>query len=259
MPRAILEDCCSEIQLCVQPDLRDVVRVNPVLSAAGRLTRRLESTGRRSMRSDYYVYFHRDAQGRVFYIGKGTGRRAWSEVRHSAWRKYVSDRLLGVCSVEIHEQGLTEEEAEDLEGQLIAAYGTQLINWINPGRAFDYKALEEFHRRRDANRLRVEAARSEEKGNPEIAIAEYRAALEEMRGYEALTLERGLVAEMGCGPTWGDPSILDRLTLCLVKEGRYREAILEVDRYFAEFPSARSQSVGKRIQARLDKHRVRGG
>jgi hypothetical protein len=205
------------------------------------------------MRSDFYVYFHRDSQGRIFYIGKGTGRRAWSIHRHSAWKKYVSERLLGEYSVEIHAEGMCESEAEELEEELIAEYGEQLINWINPGRAFDYQALAEFHRRRAANRARVTAARSIEKINLALAIEEYRAALEEMRQYEALTLERGLVAEMRCGPTWGDPNILDRLTMCLCKAGRHREAFAEAAKYFSEFPSARDHSVGKRVQARVAK------
>ena len=34
-----------------------------------------------------YVYAHRDAKGVPFYIGKGIGRRAWSQDRHPLWHR----------------------------------------------------------------------------------------------------------------------------------------------------------------------------
>lgn len=30
----------------------------------------------------FYVYAHEDKSGNIFYVGKGTGRRAWSPDRH---------------------------------------------------------------------------------------------------------------------------------------------------------------------------------
>ena len=74
-----------------------------------------------------------------------------------------------------------------------------------------------------------------------------------MRKYESITLERGLVAEMSVGPNWGEPNILDRLTLCLSKLGRLEEAIDVTNNYFKDFPSAANMAVGKRISARIAK------
>ena len=91
------------------------------------------------------------------------------------------------------------------------------------------------------------------------AVIRYRQALVDMRKYEAMTLERGLVAEMGVGPNWGDPNILDRLTLCLIKLGRLNEAIEETDHYFASFPSALKLAVGKRVIVRVNKVREKAG
>jgi hypothetical protein len=165
------------------------------------------------------------------------------------------ERLNGVYSVEIHREGLTEVEAENLEASLIAEFGEQLINWINPGREFDYQALDRFHKLRDANRQFVAETRPLEKTNPDQAIARYRKALMTMREYEDITTERGLVAEMGVGPDWGDPNILDRLTLCLIKVGRIQEAVDESEKYFSDFPSALNLTVGKRVRARIEKAR----
>lgn len=210
-----------------------------------------------TMRRDYYVYFHRDGAGNIFYVGKGTDRRAWSTDRHPVWHKYVAERLDGRYSVEIHCDGLTEQEAEALESQLIARFGEQLVNWINPGRQFDYGALKTYHRLRDANRRFVDDTKAFETPDPQAAVERYRAALAHMREYEAMTLEHGLVAELGVGPDWGDPNILNRLTLCLQKLCRYSEMIEESDRYFSEFPSARNMSIGKQVIARIDKARAK--
>jgi hypothetical protein len=208
------------------------------------------------MRKDFYVYFHRDHFGHVFYVGKGTGRRAWSLDRHPAWNKYVAERLNGEYRVEVYRDGLTEEEADELESSLISEHGKKLINWINPGRAFDYQALERYHKLRDENRRFVAEARPLEQTDPAEAVMRYSQALEAMREYEAITTERGLVAEMGVGPNWGDPNILDRLTLCLIRLNRLEDAIAEAERYFADFPSVLNLAVGKRIKTRIDKYRA---
>jgi hypothetical protein len=211
------------------------------------------------MRKDFYVYFHRDRFSQIFYVGKGTGRRAWSTDRHPVWKKYVTERLGNEYQVEIYREGLTEAEAEELESSLIAEYGEKLINWINPGRAFDYQALERYHRLRDENRRFVAETRPLEKTDLAQAVIRYRAALTAMRKYEAITTERGIVAEMGVGPDWGDPNIIDRLTLCLIKLKRPEEAIAEAERYFADFPSALNLSVGKSITDRIEKLRIKTG
>ncbi len=207
--------------------------------------------------SDYYVYFHRDAAGNVFYVGKGKDRRAWSTRRHPIWQKYVTERLGGIYSVEVFRDGLTESEAEALEEQQIAKLGNQLVNWINPGRQFDYEALETYHRLRNANRSLVEDTKPLEESDLEAAVERYRTAMTTMRGYEAMTLERGLIAELGGGPDWGDPNILNRLTLCLLKLGRFSEMINEANQYFSEFPSARNMTIGKQVIARIEKVRMK--
>lgn len=206
------------------------------------------------MRRDFYIYFHRDRSGSIFYIGKGTRRRAWSTDRHPVWIKYVHERLNGLYDVEIYQDGLTESEAEELESSLIAECGKQLVNWINPARDFDYRALERYHQLRDANRRLVAETRPMEQQDLVRATSRYREALDAMRDYESSVTERGLIAELRGGLDRGDPNILDRLTLCLIKQGRVEEAIHEADRYFSEFPSAVELAIGNasRLESKSD-------
>lgn len=207
------------------------------------------------MRNEFYVYLHKDKDGQIFYVGKGIGRRAWDRKRHPAWQKYVSERLVGKFTVELYMENLSEENALEIEDQLINKYGPQLVNWVNTGRDFDYAALKKFHEMRDANRKFVAETKPLEKTNLSEAIERYETALDVMREYECMTLERGLIAELNVGPNWGDPNILDRLTLCLIKEKRYADAITAAERYFAEFPTAATMSAGKKILSRIEKIR----
>jgi len=210
-------------------------------------------------RRDFYVYFHKDSGGNIFYVGKGTGDRAWSKDRHETWNRYVADRLGGVYTVEIHENGLTEAQAIDLEAELIAEYGGDLVNWINPGRQFDYKALERYHSLRHENRAFVIETRALESTAPEAAIQRYRTAFENLLVYANITTERGLIAELTSDQRFGEITILDRLTLCLVRQGRLEEARAEAERYFDEFPKDRGTSRGKNIQNRLRDRSLKNG
>jgi tetratricopeptide (TPR) repeat protein len=204
-------------------------------------------------RRDFYVYLHKDVTGRVFYVGKGTGRRAWSEDgRHEVWKRFVREQLNGHYEVVIIKDRLTEDEALDLEEDLISEHGTHLVNWFNPGRDVDLEALDQFHTLRGANRLFLAETKPYELSDPERAIERYRRALDNLREYTSLTLERGLVAELMDGPRSGEPVILDRLTLCLVALGRLDDARANADRYFAEYPTDRNSTIGQRILKRLE-------
>jgi hypothetical protein len=88
----------------------------------------------------YYVYLHRDlATSEVFYIGKGSGRRAWdTEGRHDLWKQKVVSLAAG-WDVEVAKHDLSEIEAFELEAELVelhggcAAVGGKLTNWIPGG------------------------------------------------------------------------------------------------------------------------------
>ena len=73
---------------------------------------------------EFYVYIHRRlSDGKIFYIGKGRGKRAWSvKSRNPHWHSIVSKHGL---SVEILAGNLTEKVAFEFEISAIAALGLE--------------------------------------------------------------------------------------------------------------------------------------
>lgn len=201
----------------------------------------------------FYVYVHKDIHGNIFYVGKGSGRRAWSKSRDEIWRKYV-DRIGGNYEVEIIQSDLTEQRALDKEWSLISQIGEQLVNWQNPGRGFDYDNISTFHKERDANRRFIEETkRNIEPIDLSRAVEYYLQAWDCMRRYESLVRETGLVAELTPKFKNGDPEIIDRISLCLLRLKRFEELISVTNCYFDEFPDARPMSKGKVALARAAK------
>jgi hypothetical protein len=208
----------------------------------------------------FYVYFHRDAAGAVFYIGKGQGRRAWTPGRGPLWARYVAERSAGKFTVEIFRDGMTDEDAEGLEQSLISEHGARLVNVQNFGRPMDFEALELFHRLRNANRALYWPGKSDtksiERSDPEEAIRRYRLAILQMPEYARINLEpTGLVAELSGPHVADDPYVLDRLTLCLERLTRYDEIETAVESYFREFPESVESSAGQQVLKRLAKIR----
>ena len=83
--------------------------------------------------TDFYVYVHiRQSDGRVFYVGKGRGKRAWvSNRRTRHWKHIVSKHGL---LVQIILDSLNEVCAFSIERMVIAKYGrANLINLTNGG------------------------------------------------------------------------------------------------------------------------------
>jgi hypothetical protein len=83
----------------------------------------------------FYTYAHYTPQGRLFYIGKGTGRRATAEVsRNQHWRNVVQKH--GKPDVQILAYWDTSEEACDHEILLISCFrdmGHRLCNLADGG------------------------------------------------------------------------------------------------------------------------------
>jgi len=191
-------------------------------------------------KGDFYVYVHRDNEGRIFYVGKGRGDRAWSKDHHPVWYQYVDSRCRGQYIVQIVSYHETEDEALSVESGYIAKYGQQLVNWQNSGRGIDYKVIEQYWTAKKANQAFVAETRPLETSNPALAIERYQEAMHRMYEYESLVLERGLIAdlnrEMGMEEYRGDKKILDRLTLCLWRQGRYRELVESVNEFVKLYP-----------------------
>lgn len=85
------------------------------------------------MKNAFYVYEHiRPDTGRVFYVGKGKGRRAyWRNGRNRYWSAIASAHGFEVVIVS---SGLSEQEAFELEVKLISQHGrSNLANYTNGG------------------------------------------------------------------------------------------------------------------------------
>ena len=68
------------------------------------------------IKNKYYVYLHKNSDGLIFYVGKGTGKRAKSKAyRSTAWHEAA------FCGyeVEMYAENLTEQDALSIETTLI--------------------------------------------------------------------------------------------------------------------------------------------
>jgi hypothetical protein len=185
-----------------------------------------------------YVYFHRDVNSKVFYVGKGTGRRSHSKHdRDTNWHTYVNERSGGKYTIQIVSRHATGDEAEEAEGRYISLYGAHLTNWINPCRQIDLDANNRYLQARKTNQELMAEARPLEATDPEKAIAEYRRAMLAMYEYERIVIETGLIAELMGDRNKGDAHVLDRLTLCLSKLGRHDELDAAVVEFQGRFPN----------------------
>ena len=206
----------------------------------------------------YYVYVHLDSSGQIFYVGKGTGRRAWSTDRHPLWVRYVEKHLNGEYQVRILRDNLSAEDVEEVEAEWIAQCAHTVVNWINMGRKLDIEALDRRDSLRVANYSLIRQAKTIEKHDIEKAVSMYIQAIEAIQAYAFIIYEKGLVgqlleeeaAELGIH---GEINVLDRLTMCLIKLGRPTEAAEHTDKYFALYRRDLQFVAAKRIAKRVNK------
>jgi hypothetical protein len=206
----------------------------------------------------HYVYAHVDSSGKMFYIGKGIGRRAWSKERHLLWTRYVERHLKGHYTVEILEDNLSADEAEEIESDWITYYGAELVNWENFSRETDFKALEIFHELRNKNKQLLRQARETEKKNLESAAKMYIEAIAAIPSYQLIKYEGGLIGQLMDEQAeeighFGEVEALDRLTMCLIKLGRVQEASKRANEYFKLYKGDLNRVVTQRIQNRIAK------
>lgn len=206
----------------------------------------------------YYVYAHLDSSGQIFYVGKGTGRRAWSSVRHPLWVRYVEKHLNGKYQVKILRDNIPAEDVEEVEEFWIAQHADTVINWFNFNRKTDFEACDKRYSLTTANRSLIKQAKAIEKHDIDKAISMYIQAVEAIQSFAFIRTEKGIVgqlldeeaSELG---VFGMIEAIDRLTICLVKAGRVSEAAQYTDNYFSLYRRDLQFGVAKRIMRRVDK------
>jgi len=94
----------------------------------------------------YYVYVHRDKEGKTFYVGKGKDKRAYSTWRSEEWLGKVEKE--GEYTVEIIAADLKEHEALMIERSVVKALVPNILNEAIPAsvvlaKDFERKKKEE--------------------------------------------------------------------------------------------------------------------
>lgn len=102
------------------------------------------------MNNIFYVYLHRrKTDNKVFYVGKGKGKRAYTKTSRSKWWKSVAEKH-GV-NIEIVFDSLSEEDALQIEKDTILEFRYfeyPLVNLTDGGEGMSgYKQPEEQRRR----------------------------------------------------------------------------------------------------------------
>ena len=92
--------------------------------------------------NNYYVYIHKTKDGIPFYVGKGKGKRAWSNARNTNWKEFVNQ--IGEYDIELPHTNLSEEKALDIEKELIAKIGLDKLTNIAAYGFTSAKSLTEF-------------------------------------------------------------------------------------------------------------------
>jgi hypothetical protein len=139
------------------------------------------------MKTNFYIYAHRKAtNGDIFYIGKGSGNRAWwLHGRNQRWNRTKEKH--GII-IQILHDNLTEDAAFELEKRLIAEIGRkQLCNHTDGGEGMSgwvaseetrakFSALRKGRKHTDEARRKMSASRKGVPKSPEH-VANQAAAL----------------------------------------------------------------------------------
>ena len=217
----------------------------------------------------YYVYGHYTKGGDIFYVGKGTGRRAWTKRnRHLYWLRYVEKNLGGEYKVKILADGMSNEDALTVEHKFMEHIDPdKLINWVNWERTSDLEDVEGFARKSDLakkNRELIDRSKKLEKTDLELAIQGYRKAITNSAEYKFIRIMSwtgllGQVMREECEEIGyrGEFLAIDRLTLCLVKLGRDAEAAKEAAAYFKKYKGDLQLKASERVRRRAKRALIR--
>lgn len=146
----------------------------------------------------FYVYLHiNPTNGKVFYIGKGSGNRAYqTRSRNDYWKNTVNKYGIEVCIVS---DNMTNEEAASFEVRLISFYG--LDNLCNMTAGGDgCVSLKQSSRDKISNSLKgkVQSQESRDKRSRSLKITWANEDLRELKRIQSKELNRlGLIGNKG--------------------------------------------------------------
>lgn len=203
----------------------------------------------------YYVYVHKNLQGTVFYVGKGTGDRAWSKERGSDWKYYVEHILGGKYDVEIIRDQISEEDAIQVEDALLAEYATTVINLQNLHAAVETEELLSYSdAMRASSRAFNDGTRLEKSGTFDEAARKYEEAYAHYRDATRHPYDRS-ARQLIPLPVLGPNQIVDRCTKLFVKMGQPHRAVDFAEAYFRDFPGTPENTVVLVIRRRIERLR----
>jgi len=170
----------------------------------------------------YYVYLHRDPEGFVFYVGKGTGARA-------------QDRF----TVEIPRRDISEEDALDIEDAYMHLHAATIVNRQNIHAPVDTRKFlaysDAMGRYSTGLKMANELAA---KGRLDEAVAEFEAAYRHWHvAGENADYDLGARKELKAGSfSTARPSTLATCySKVLMRVDRYAAVVDFAERYFLEY------------------------
>ena len=239
----------SEIGITIKADVSGLISVG---MAAG------TSVDKRCKPGRFYVYFHKDKDGTVFYVGKGTGDRAHSNDRPPEWFEYLDKKSDGKFSVEIVRDGISEEDALEIEDTVMKMYSGTIVNRVNPYAPTDstkFRAYCEAQRHfGETLKLATEFKKAKEFDK---AIQKYEAAyahhLDIIRNAD---YDLSVRKELKSSAFTYHPSsaLADGYSMVLAKAGRNRELVAFAERYFRDY-AAPYNKVEDTLKRRMEKAR----
>ena len=209
----------------------------------------------------YYVYAHINQETKkVFYIGMGKNKRAWSKNRHPYWTKYV-EKLNCKYDVKILKDKLYEQEAVEWEQHYMREYANTLLNiqnWYQPHPGWEI--YDHYHNKQYEIDNKMIILRNWELVDINRAIDGYKELLhthEELRKLSPRQYEGELIQELS--EEQGPYYIINKLSICLARVGKVKEAIKIIEEYLSKFPMDRelsgSSKVFDTLEKRLDRFR----
>ena len=201
----------------------------------------------------FYVYVHKDAQGKIFYVGKGTGDRAESRDRGADWSHYVERILGGKYEVEIIRDGISEEDALQVEDAVMAEHAATIINRQNFHAPVETAELFTYSDAMKAYSQAFNAAVEFEKaGAVDEAARSYEASYGHYVRAMGHNYDRSARQQLSL-PAIGPNQTVTRYTSLLAKQGKHQRVVEFTEQYFRDFATVAENTIVAAIRKRMER------